>query len=296
MTSEIEIAAMRRAIAISAQGLGTTAPNPPVGCVILDEAGDIVGEGYHHRKGEAHAEVNALAAAGELARGGTAVVTLEPCNHFGRTPPCRQALLDAGVSRVVVALLDPTSRGDGGVAALRAAGVSVELGVAEHEALLVLGPWRRSLDSGAQVTWLYALSANGSPIPPPPGSDASKDAATLMRLTDLVVDEDLALSEGQSGSHEWPLPKHAFGAETAAAEFLEWVAEIGARTVTVVGRTRLASEISRSGLLARTVAYLPHTQPSEGPHSPAQSSWAPSGLRLIDVLPLPGWVRLTSEL
>jgi diaminohydroxyphosphoribosylaminopyrimidine deaminase/5-amino-6-(5-phosphoribosylamino)uracil reductase len=86
---------MRLAIALSARGLGTTSPNPPVGCVILDPDGAVVGVGYHQRKGEWHAEVHALAAAGERARGGTAAVTLEPCNHVGRTPACRQALLSS---------------------------------------------------------------------------------------------------------------------------------------------------------------------------------------------------------
>lgn len=109
MASELELAAMRRAIVISACGLGTTSPNPAVGCVILDSEGRLVGEGYHRRKGEAHAEVNALSAAGTHANGGVAVVTLEPCNHYGVTPPCHQALLDAGIKRVVVAMLDPTS-------------------------------------------------------------------------------------------------------------------------------------------------------------------------------------------
>ncbi|MGH4022287.1 MAG: bifunctional diaminohydroxyphosphoribosylaminopyrimidine deaminase/5-amino-6-(5-phosphoribosylamino)uracil reductase RibD [Pseudonocardiaceae bacterium] len=98
---------MRRAIVLSAFGLGTTSSNPPVGCVILDSKEQIVGEGYHERKGEPHAETQALAAAGERARGGTAVVTLEPCNHHGRTPPCRQALIDSGISRAVISIIDP---------------------------------------------------------------------------------------------------------------------------------------------------------------------------------------------
>ncbi|MGH3812935.1 MAG: bifunctional diaminohydroxyphosphoribosylaminopyrimidine deaminase/5-amino-6-(5-phosphoribosylamino)uracil reductase RibD, partial [Pseudonocardiaceae bacterium] len=89
MASSRELDAMRRAVVLSAFGLGTTSPNPPVGCVILDRDGHIVGEGYHERKGEPHAETQALAVAGERAGGGTAVVTLEPCNHHGRTPPCR---------------------------------------------------------------------------------------------------------------------------------------------------------------------------------------------------------------
>jgi diaminohydroxyphosphoribosylaminopyrimidine deaminase/5-amino-6-(5-phosphoribosylamino)uracil reductase len=97
---------MRRAIVLSAFGLGTTSPNPPVGCVILDADGRFVGEGYHERKGEPHAETQALTAAGEHARGGTAVVTLEPCNHHGRTPACREALIEAGIARVIISIID----------------------------------------------------------------------------------------------------------------------------------------------------------------------------------------------
>jgi diaminohydroxyphosphoribosylaminopyrimidine deaminase/5-amino-6-(5-phosphoribosylamino)uracil reductase len=151
-----EADAMRRAIALSALGLGSTSPNPPVGCVILDRAGRPVGEGFHRRKGEAHAEVNALDSAGDRARGGTAVVTLEPCNHHGRTPPCHRALLDAGIARVLVAVIDPTSRGQGGVTRLRDAGVDVEVGVLADEALLVLGPWMGALRSGRpHVLWAF---------------------------------------------------------------------------------------------------------------------------------------------
>ena len=148
MASAAEIAAMRRAIALSAAGLGMTSPNPPVGCVLLDPQDRIVGEGYHERKGEAHAEAQALAAAGPLAAGATAVVTLEPCNHQGRTPPCRQSLIGAGIRRVIIAIIDPTSRGEGGVVELRRAGVDVETGVLADEARVVLGDWLAGL-SGA---------------------------------------------------------------------------------------------------------------------------------------------------
>jgi diaminohydroxyphosphoribosylaminopyrimidine deaminase/5-amino-6-(5-phosphoribosylamino)uracil reductase len=147
-TREAEIAAMQRAIAISALGMGSTSPNPPVGCVILDRDRTPAGEGYHQRKGEAHAETNALAAAGPTATGGTAVVTLEPCNHYGRTPPCHQALLDAGIVSVLIAVLDPTSRGKGGAARLRQAGAEVQIGLLADEALVVLGAWMDALTSG----------------------------------------------------------------------------------------------------------------------------------------------------
>jgi diaminohydroxyphosphoribosylaminopyrimidine deaminase/5-amino-6-(5-phosphoribosylamino)uracil reductase len=159
--------AMRRAIAISAFGLGSTSPNPPVGCVILDRTGRPVGEGYHRRKGEPHAEVNALTAAGSRAAGGTAVVTLEPCNHHGRTPPCHQALIDAGIERVLIAVIDPTSRGEGGAARLRDAGVDVEVGVLADETLIVLGSWLDALRSGRpRIVWAYEAAPDG-PLPLP---------------------------------------------------------------------------------------------------------------------------------
>ncbi len=121
-----ETDAMRRAVALSARALGATSPNPVVGCVILDADGAVAGEGWHQRAGGPHAEVHALFAAGERARGGTALVTLEPCNHTGRTGPCAQALIEAGVARVVYAVADPNRAASGGADTLRAAGVDVD--------------------------------------------------------------------------------------------------------------------------------------------------------------------------
>ncbi|HTO49288.1 MAG TPA: bifunctional diaminohydroxyphosphoribosylaminopyrimidine deaminase/5-amino-6-(5-phosphoribosylamino)uracil reductase RibD [Burkholderiales bacterium] len=125
---------MARALRLAERGLFTTTPNPRVGCVVV-RGGEVVGEGFHERAGEAHAEVNALRAAGARAEGGTVYVNLEPCSHHGRTPPCVEALVVAGVRRAVVAMGDPNPKVSGqGFAALRAAGVEVTSGLLEAEA------------------------------------------------------------------------------------------------------------------------------------------------------------------
>ena len=125
---------MAQALRLAERGLYTASPNPRVGCVLVRE-GNVVGEGWHERTGEPHAEVHALHAAGEAVRGATAYVTLEPCSHHGRTPPCADALIQAGVARVVVAVQDPNPQVAGqGIAKLRAAGVAVECGLMETAA------------------------------------------------------------------------------------------------------------------------------------------------------------------
>ncbi|WP_415906424.1 bifunctional diaminohydroxyphosphoribosylaminopyrimidine deaminase/5-amino-6-(5-phosphoribosylamino)uracil reductase RibD [Neptuniibacter sp. QD72_48] len=125
---------MARAIQLAKEGLYTTQPNPRVGCVLVKQ-GNIVGEGFHYRAGEGHAEVNALRAAGEEAKGATAYVTLEPCSHYGRTPPCSEALINAGVTRVVAAMVDPNPQVAGrGMTMLREAGIEATSGLLEESA------------------------------------------------------------------------------------------------------------------------------------------------------------------
>ncbi|MET7464364.1 bifunctional diaminohydroxyphosphoribosylaminopyrimidine deaminase/5-amino-6-(5-phosphoribosylamino)uracil reductase RibD [Nonomuraea sp. NPDC005501] len=153
---------MARAVELAARGHGTTSPNPVVGCVVVDAAGRIAGEGFHARAGGPHAEVVALRQAGERARGGTAYVTLEPCDHTGRTGPCSRALLDAGVARVVVAVPDPTPRAAGGAARLRANGVAVETGTLAEEAERVNAEWLTFARLGRpHVTWKFAATLDG---------------------------------------------------------------------------------------------------------------------------------------
>ncbi|MFI9257934.1 bifunctional diaminohydroxyphosphoribosylaminopyrimidine deaminase/5-amino-6-(5-phosphoribosylamino)uracil reductase RibD [Streptomyces sp. ISID311] len=158
----VETAAMRRAIELAARGLGHTSPNPVVGCVVLDSEGRTAGEGWHQRAGGPHAEIHALRAAGERARGGTALVTLEPCNHTGRTGPCAQALIDAGIARVVYAVADPDPSATGGALTLAAAGVDVEGGLLADEAAAGNEAWLTSvLRRRPFVLWKYAATLDG---------------------------------------------------------------------------------------------------------------------------------------
>ena len=160
-TRDADARAMRRALDLAARGRGAVEPNPLVGAVVLDAAGRVVGEGWHEKFGEAHAEVNAFAAAGEVARGGTLVVTLEPCCHQGKTPPCTDAVLRAGVRRVVVATADPFPKvAGGGLAVLRAAGLKVEVGVCEPEARRLNAAYLKLLSTGrpwVHVKWAMTL-------------------------------------------------------------------------------------------------------------------------------------------
>ncbi len=145
---------MARALVLAARGLGFVEPNPMVGCVIVRD-GEIVGEGYHERFGAPHAEVNALRAAGKRAAGATVYVTLEPCCHHGKTPPCTDALVRAGVKRVVIAAQDPFPQVAGqGVLELRAAGIQCDLGTRAADANWLLAPYRKLMTNGRP--WIIA--------------------------------------------------------------------------------------------------------------------------------------------
>ena len=153
---------MSRALELARLGLTTTMPNPRVGCVLVRD-GEVVGEGYHRRAGEPHAEVLALAQAGERARGATAYVTLEPCSHFGRTPPCVEALVRAQVGRVVAAMEDPNPSVNGrGLARLRDAGIDVRCGLLKDEAVeLNIGFVSRMVRARPWVRMKLAASLDG---------------------------------------------------------------------------------------------------------------------------------------
>ncbi|WP_425056883.1 bifunctional diaminohydroxyphosphoribosylaminopyrimidine deaminase/5-amino-6-(5-phosphoribosylamino)uracil reductase RibD [Pseudomonas abyssi] len=153
---------MSRALMLAERGLYTTEPNPRVGCVLVAD-GEVVGEGWHVRAGAGHAEVNALAQAGERARGATAYVTLEPCSHFGKTPPCADALIKAGVSRMVAAMQDPNPQVAGnGLQRLREAGIAVECGLLEEQARALNPGFIKRMQQG--LPWVrvkLAMSLDG---------------------------------------------------------------------------------------------------------------------------------------
>jgi diaminohydroxyphosphoribosylaminopyrimidine deaminase/5-amino-6-(5-phosphoribosylamino)uracil reductase len=160
--SEAEVAAMRRALTLAVSPGVPRGPNPRVGCVLIDAEGRTLAEGFHRGAGTPHAEADALSRAGDAARGATAVVTLEPCNHTGRTGPCARALIEAGVRRVVLAQRDANPVARGGAEALRAAGVEVESGVLEEEARDLNRVWTFAVEHGRPfVTWKVALTLDG---------------------------------------------------------------------------------------------------------------------------------------
>lgn len=161
MQFETPLAVMHRALELAARGAGFVEPNPQVGAVIVDENLKLLGEGYHQRFGGPHAEVEAIAAAGAAAAGATMYVTLEPCAHHGKTPPCAQAVIDAGIARVVVATFDPSPHTAGqGVALLKSAGIVVETGLLEEQARRLTAPFMKLLETAmpyVHAKWAMTL-------------------------------------------------------------------------------------------------------------------------------------------
>ncbi|MEP6597839.1 MAG: bifunctional diaminohydroxyphosphoribosylaminopyrimidine deaminase/5-amino-6-(5-phosphoribosylamino)uracil reductase RibD [Actinomycetota bacterium] len=207
---------MGRALALAETVRGRTSPNPPVGAVVLAKDGTVAGEGATQPPGGPHAERVALDAAGERARGGTAVVTLEPCAHTGRTGPCAEALIAAGVARVVYAVEDPDALAAGGARLLRAAGVDVVAGVAQQAATIgALRPWLSAIRSGRPfVTLKLASSLDGRVAAADRSarwisSDASRaDAHAIRAVVDAIVvgsgtvlDDDPQLTARDADDH-----------------------------------------------------------------------------------------------
>ncbi len=287
-----ETAAMRRALSLARTPGVPLGPNPRVGCVLLDAAGAEIAEGFHRGAGTAHAEADALARAGSLAAGTTAVVTLEPCNHTGRTGPCSEALIAAGVSRVVFAQADPNPIAAGGADALRAAGIKVEHGLFETEAREINRAWTFAMDHGRPfVTWKFATTLDGRSAAADGTSRwvsspmARRDTHRLRGECDvmLVGTNTVALDDPEltvrdefeepvphqplravMGLRELPADRRVFNdrAQTTRlltrdpGEALATLFEAGRRHVFLEGGPTIAAGFLRAGLVDEVVAYV----------------------------------------
>jgi len=274
VASPTEIAAMHRAVRLAARGLASTRPNPVVGAVVLDPMGAVVGEGWHLRPGGDHAEVRALTDAGERARGATVVVTLEPCNHTGRTGPCARALVEAGVRRVVVAVDDPTEEARGGTATLRAAGVEVETGVLTAAAEAGNVRWLTAVRRGRPwLVWKVAATLDGRVAAPDGTSrwisspESRADTHALRATCDVIIAgsgtvlaDDPALTVRDADDRPVPdqplrvvvdthgrTPATARVRDDAAETWIATAAELGANADGCVDLTALLHELHRRG-------------------------------------------------
>ncbi|GAB6985883.1 bifunctional diaminohydroxyphosphoribosylaminopyrimidine deaminase/5-amino-6-(5-phosphoribosylamino)uracil reductase RibD [Nocardioides pyridinolyticus] len=283
---------MRRALVLAATPGVPLGPNPRVGCVLLDDAGAIVAEGFHRGAGTPHAEADALAQAGEQARGTTAVVTLEPCNHHGRTGPCAEALVAAGVRRVVYAQPDPNPEAAGGAGTLRAAGVDVESGLLADESGLLNRFWTFGLEHGRPfVTWKFATTLDGRSAAadgtsrwvssPAARRDTHRLRATcdvmLVGTNTVAVDDPLLTVRDD---HDQPLAHQPLRAVMGERDLdpgrrvlnedaetvhlrtrdpqaaLEQLFALGRRHVFLEGGPTLAAAYLRAGLVDQIVAYV----------------------------------------
>jgi diaminohydroxyphosphoribosylaminopyrimidine deaminase/5-amino-6-(5-phosphoribosylamino)uracil reductase len=300
---------LERALELAERGRGTTQPNPVVGAVLVRD-GEIVGEGWHERKGEAHAEVNALAAAGDRARGSTLYVTLEPCAHVGATPPCAQALIDAGVGKVVVGTRDPDPNAAGGLEQLREAGVEAELADGEvgfHarqqiEAWLTWVTKRRPF-----VTYKAAMTLDGRLTLPGSrwisGEESRRVVHELRAASDAVavgmgtaLADRPALTARDLGAVRQPR-RLAFGSGPLpdgvdlelvsgplAAE-LGRLAEEGVQSLLLEGGPTLATSFLRAGLIDKLLVFVAPKLSGAGPTLFAELE-EPVELRRLEARPV----------
>jgi diaminohydroxyphosphoribosylaminopyrimidine deaminase/5-amino-6-(5-phosphoribosylamino)uracil reductase len=284
--------AMRRALELAASPGVPLGPNPRVGCVLLGPDGVEVAEGFHRGAGTPHAEAAALAEAGAAARGATAVVTLEPCNHTGRTGPCAQALIEAGVVRVVFAQPDPNPVAAGGAQALREAGVQVDLGLFEREARAVNRAWTFALEHGRPyVTWKFATTLDGrsaaadgtsrwiSSRPARIDSHRLRAQCDVMLVgTGTVADDDPELTVRDEyddplphqplrvvvGERDLPADRRIFNSRAETVQLrthdprkaLAELYDRGRRHVFLEGGPRLAAAFLEAGLVDEVVVYV----------------------------------------
>ena len=302
--SEHDARYMRRALELAARGLYTTDPNPRVGCVLVRD-GRVLGEGWHERAGEAHAEVNALRAAADAAQGATAYVTLEPCAHTGRTPPCTQALIGARVGRVVYATGDPNPLVNGaGVAALRAAGIDTvgDVLAAEARALnpgffkrMRSGlPWVR-VKLGASLDGRTAL-ANGASrwvTGPAARQDAQRFRArssVVLSGSGTVLADDPALNVRIEGASRQPLRAVLDSELRVPPQARMFDREGPALVFTASTDAARRAELERRGVRVETVARAPQGGLALEPvlrrlaEQAANEIWVEAGARLAGAL------------
>ncbi len=281
--------AMHRARELAERG-PRTGENPQVGCVLVDDTGAIVAEGWHRGAGTTHAEVDALSKV-ESARGLTAVVTLEPCNHTGRTGPCTQALIEAGVSRVVYSLDDPGQESSGGAQTLRAAGIDVVSGVLSGEGYhlverwltanrlgrpWVTAKWGSSLDgrtaatdgtsqwitSAESRTYIHLLRSQHDTIAIGTGTAMADNPSLTARTADgnLFPNQPLAVVIGDTplpdGSGLWSHPRGVLQESGKLVDILERLYNIGVRSLFLEGGPRLMNSFIREGLVDEYVVCL----------------------------------------
>ena len=277
---------MERALELAERGRGTTYPNPIVGAVLVHD-GEIVGEGWHQRRGESHAEVIALDAAGERARGATLFVTMEPCTHRGSTPPCADAVLAAGVAKVVAGSLDPNPEASGGLELLRAAGVEVEhtnsfVARAQNEAWRTWVAERRPF-----VTLKLAVTLDGRVALP--GSRWVSGAESLRRVHELRAQVDaVAVGMGTVRADDPQLTARDVGAERQPrriafgrgplpdgsalevrsgdlARELQALATEGVQSLLLEGGPAIAESFLRAGLVDKLLLFIAPTIAGGGP-------------------------------
>lgn len=287
-----ELSAMRRALELAASPGVPLGPNPRVGCVLLAADGSTLAEGHHRGAGTPHAEVDALRRAGTAARGATAVVTLEPCDHTGRTGPCSQALLAAGLRRVVFAQPDTSPVATGGAATLRAAGVEVEGGLLQDEARALNRAWTFAVDHGRPfVTWKFATTLDGRSAAADgtsrwvSGPQARRDTHRLRALCDVMLvgtgtvavdDPLLTVRDGDDrplphqplrvvmGERDLDPGRRVLGADAETLHLrthdprvvLDEVFVRGRQHVFLEGGPTVAAAFLRAGLVDEVVAYV----------------------------------------
>jgi diaminohydroxyphosphoribosylaminopyrimidine deaminase/5-amino-6-(5-phosphoribosylamino)uracil reductase len=283
---------LARALEIAERGRGTTRPNPVVGAVVVSD-GEVVGEGWHERKGGPHAEVVALGAAGERAKDATLYVTMEPCTHHGDTPPCTTAVLDAGIYRVVAGSLDPNAKAGGGLELLRKAGVDVEL-IDSFEARAQNEAWRTWVTEGRPfVTYKAAMTLDGRLTVPSErwisGEESRRLVHELRAASDAVAvgmgtvyaDAPQLTARGVDAPRQprrlafgkGPLPD-ASNLELRSgplAEELAALASEGVQSLLLEGGPTLAAAFLRADLVDKVLIFVAPKLAGEGPtllHAP----------------------------